>query len=615
MMLVSKPLNGDNYSTWYRTMMISLNAKSKIGFIDGTTTMSSATTKPDDYASWKKCNDMVLSWILNSLTQDLADSVIFSTTSQAVWEDLRDSFSQSNAPRIFQIERDIACLAQDQMIVAAYYTRLKKLWDELGSYNDTICSCGVDHKRRKLMQFLMGLNESYNAIRGQILLMNPLPDVAKAYSSIVQEEKQRSLGAARETTENSAMVVQRTEPVGLFNMDKLNGYPPGHLKHASNRSNQRSTHFKRNNSHQPSVNNVKEGPMMQEVPLVTNGLSDLQIQQILSIIGAIDHITSSPTLLVNSSKNTRLPPVAMPSKHAPITSIGNLPLNSNITLKNVLGVPSFKDLMTRTMIGLGEQRDRLYYLVALASEKPKSQTPSIATTSCRSPSHQVISSTVLWHCRLGHLSSSRLHFMAKHLLKRKHRHILETARAFRFQAHLPLHFWVECVSTAIHIINRLPTPLLSRQTPFERLYGKLPSYSHLRVFGCLAYATDVHVPHKFAPRAKRCVFLGYPADQKAYKLYDLATHKMFASRDVVFHETIFPYESISSISSNSSLVVPLSISDSSPPEPVSPVQQPTPPNPISFLQSPTSPPREPILRRSQRPHILPRFYVIMSATK
>ena len=51
--------------------------------------------------------------------------------------------------------------------------------------------------------------------------MNPLPDVTKAYSSIVQEEKQRSLGAARETTENSAMVVQRTEPVGLFNMDKV----------------------------------------------------------------------------------------------------------------------------------------------------------------------------------------------------------------------------------------------------------------------------------------------------------------------------------------------------------------------------------------------------------
>lgn len=86
--------------------------------------MPSATAKPDEYASWKKCNDMILSWILNSLTQDLADSVIFSITAQEVWKDLRDRFSQSNAPRIFQIERDISCLAQDQMTVATYYKRL-----------------------------------------------------------------------------------------------------------------------------------------------------------------------------------------------------------------------------------------------------------------------------------------------------------------------------------------------------------------------------------------------------------------------------------------------------------------------------------------------------------
>ena len=78
------------------------------------------------------------------------------------------------------------------------------------------------------MQFLMGLIESYSAIRGQILLMNPLPDVAKAYSSIVQEEKQRSLGAAREMKENSAMVVQRAEPVALA---------VGHGQGSSSRSN------------------------------------------------------------------------------------------------------------------------------------------------------------------------------------------------------------------------------------------------------------------------------------------------------------------------------------------------------------------------------------------
>ena len=77
---------------------------------------------------------------------------------------------------------------------------------------------------------------------------------------------------------------------------------------------------------------------------------------------------------------------------------------------------------------------------------------------------------------------------------------------------------------------------------------------------------------------------------------------MFTCCDVVFHETIFPYESISSISSNSGPVVPLSVSNSSPPEPISPNQQPTPSNPILPPQSPTSPSPEPILRRSQQPH-------------
>lgn len=51
------------------------------------------------------------------------------------------------------------------------------------------------------MQFLMGLNETYSTIRGQILLMNPLPSMRQAYSSVSQEEKQRLLSVTRTSTE------------------------------------------------------------------------------------------------------------------------------------------------------------------------------------------------------------------------------------------------------------------------------------------------------------------------------------------------------------------------------------------------------------------------------
>ena len=63
------------------------------------------------------------------------------------------------------------------------------------------------------------------------------------------------------------------------------------------------------------------------------------------------------------------------------------------------------------------------------------------------------------------------------------------------------------------------------------------------MFGCLTYATNVHVSHKFDHRAITYIFIGYPVGQKAYKLFNLSTRNIFTSRDVHFHENHFPYAS------------------------------------------------------------------------
>ena len=116
-------------------------------------------------------------------------------------------------------------------------------------------------------------------------------------------------------------------------------------------------------------------------------------------------------------------------------------------------------------------------------------------------------------------------------VERKHRHILNIARSIKFQGNLPITFWGECILTAGYLINQTPTPLLNFKTPYEILYGQPPLYKHLKSFGCLCYASKIpRSSDKFAPRGRKCVFVGYPTCQKGWKLYDLDTLTYFTSR-------------------------------------------------------------------------------------
>ncbi|KAL5549597.1 hypothetical protein UlMin_004828 [Ulmus minor] len=187
LILVAKLLEGDNYGQWSCSMKIALSAKNKLGFIDGTIKMP---TKEDlRLPFWARCNHMVLSWILNSVHVNISDSVIYAKTAVDVWNDLHDRFSQGNNTRIYQIRQEISELRQGLESVSIYYTKLKALWDELSSYRTPpCCTCGGlknfsdEQEKEKVMQFLMGLNDSFTAVRGSILMMNPLPDTRKTHA-------------------------------------------------------------------------------------------------------------------------------------------------------------------------------------------------------------------------------------------------------------------------------------------------------------------------------------------------------------------------------------------------------------------------------------------------
>ena len=117
------------------------------------------------------------------------------------------------------------------------------------------------------------------------------------------------------------------------------------------------------------------------------------------------------------------------------------------------------------------------------------------------------------------------------------RTLLETVRSMLFNSNLPHSFWAEALSTATYLRNRSPTKAVAGMTPHEAWTGEKPQVSGLRVFGCQAF---VHIPkddrRKLDSKSKKCVFLGYGANTKGYRLYDSQTKKVVYSRDVIFNE-------------------------------------------------------------------------------
>ncbi|KAL0444024.1 UNVERIFIED_CONTAM: hypothetical protein Slati_2125100 [Sesamum latifolium] len=196
--LVSVPLDGTNYHSWSRAVRLALGAKQKLSFIDGNSHKPAAGS--NELEQWQRTDYMVISCLLNSVSKEIAEAFIYAPSARDLWVDLHDSFGESNGPLLYQIQREISSISQGDQTISVYFTRLKKFWDELACLNPLpTCSCGSSKaladmtSSSQLIQFLMGLNDAYDHVRNQILLMEPLPSIGKAYSMTLRLEKKREV--------------------------------------------------------------------------------------------------------------------------------------------------------------------------------------------------------------------------------------------------------------------------------------------------------------------------------------------------------------------------------------------------------------------------------------
>ncbi|XP_058753745.1 uncharacterized protein LOC131626926 [Vicia villosa] len=167
LILVTPLLSPNNYHSWSRSMTMALRSKKKLHFINGV--LPRPMDEDVNYLAWDRCNTMIMSWLHNSVESEIAQSILWMETAEEIWNELKARFYQGDVFRISDIQEEIYNLKQAITKIRAY------------------------HDGDQVIRFLKGLNEQYSAVRYQIMLMEPLPNLCRVYSLLVQQERQDAI--------------------------------------------------------------------------------------------------------------------------------------------------------------------------------------------------------------------------------------------------------------------------------------------------------------------------------------------------------------------------------------------------------------------------------------
>ncbi|XP_075092051.1 uncharacterized protein LOC142172166 [Nicotiana tabacum] len=151
----------ENYAMWSRAMKLALREKSKLEFVDG------------------------------SCTKSRYKGIVYASDAIKVWNNFQERFDRSNLTRIYHLWTEIETMRQG---------------------TDPESRPSVEHlKSQRVLQFLMGLNESYGNVRSNILARRPVVTINEAYAIATQEESQRTLGVVDTHTDSLTMLAGKTQ--------------------------------------------------------------------------------------------------------------------------------------------------------------------------------------------------------------------------------------------------------------------------------------------------------------------------------------------------------------------------------------------------------------------
>ncbi|KAM1285416.1 hypothetical protein ACFX13_028904 [Malus domestica] len=190
--LSSMLLNEFNNLPWSRAISHALGGRGKLSFIQKDDIMPE-TTSPD-YAAWVSQDQLIMSWLLNSMEPKMAEIFSYSVSSHHLWNSVRDMYEDlNNVARVFQLKKDLTEVQQGNLSFVQHLGNLKAKWNELDLYRphttDTtiLLKCAEEDK---VFQLLASIGPEYEDLKSHILMTPELPTF-QMVSNVIQHEEVR----------------------------------------------------------------------------------------------------------------------------------------------------------------------------------------------------------------------------------------------------------------------------------------------------------------------------------------------------------------------------------------------------------------------------------------
>lgn len=199
LLITSHKLNGQNYLQWSQSILMFISGKGKDDYLTGDIEIP----KKEDpkFRQWKIDNHMIMSWLINSMNNDIGENFLLCGTAKEIWDAAQETYSSSeNTSELFHIEAILHDFRQENLSVTHYFNTLIRYWQQLDLFETHSWKCSDDAatnrtivEQKGIFKFLLGLNKDLDEVRGRIMGMQPVPSLQEVFSEVRREESRRKV--------------------------------------------------------------------------------------------------------------------------------------------------------------------------------------------------------------------------------------------------------------------------------------------------------------------------------------------------------------------------------------------------------------------------------------